>query len=56
MPKAICVNICRQSFPPTLTFAKAASQTVNVTVQNVGAMGPGGKGGMEMPGMDMHHH
>jgi copper(I)-binding protein len=45
-----------QSFPLTLTFAKAASQTVNVTVQNVGAMGPGGKGGMEMPGMDMHHH
>jgi periplasmic copper chaperone A len=45
-----------QSFPLTLTFAKAGSQTVNVTVQNVGAMGPGGKGGMEMPGMDMHHH
>jgi len=45
-----------QSFPLTLTFAKAGSQTVNVTVQNVGAMGPGGQGGMEMPGMEMHHH
>jgi periplasmic copper chaperone A len=34
-----------QSFPLTLTFAKAGTQDVTVTVQKVGAMGPG----MDMP-------
>jgi copper(I)-binding protein len=44
-----------QSFPLTLTFAKAGAQEVTVSVQKIGAMGPGGQGGnsMSMPGMDM---
>jgi len=42
-----------QSFPLTLTFAKAGIREVTVTVQKVGAMAPGGQtGGMNMP---MHH-
>jgi periplasmic copper chaperone A len=40
-----------QSFPLTLTFAKAGAQQVTVNVQKVGAMGPGGEtgNGMNMP-------
>ena len=48
-----------ETFPLTLTFAKAGSETVIVTVQKVGAMGPGDQfGGMNMPGMNMpmQHH
>jgi len=41
-----------QTFPLTLTFAKAGAQQVTVTVQKVGSMGPG----MTMPGMDMPMH
>lgn len=42
-----------QTFPLTLTFAKAGSETVTVTVQKVGAMGTGASTpGMNMP---MHH-
>lgn len=41
-----------QTFPLTLTFAKAGSQQVTVTVQKVGSMGPGDG----MPGMDMPMH
>ena len=37
-----------QSFPLTLTFDKAGTREVTVTVQKVGSMGPG----MDMP---MHH-
>jgi periplasmic copper chaperone A len=44
-----------QTFPLTLTFAKAGAQQVTVSVQKVGATGPGGEtgNGMNMPGMDM---
>jgi periplasmic copper chaperone A len=44
-----------QSFPLTLTFAKAGAQQVTVSVQKVGAMGPGGEtgNGTDMPGMSM---
>jgi copper(I)-binding protein len=48
-----------QSFPMTLTFAKAGSQEVTVAVQKTGAMGPGGGqsgGGTTMPGMTMPMH
>jgi copper(I)-binding protein len=40
-----------QSFPVTLTFAKAGTRDVTVTVQKAGSMGPGGQagGGMDMP-------
>jgi periplasmic copper chaperone A len=38
-----------QSFPLTLTFEKAGTRMVNVTVQKVGAMAP--MPGMQMPGM-----
>jgi periplasmic copper chaperone A len=44
-----------QSFLLTLTFPKAGSQTVTVTVQNVGAMGPGGRRHGDV-GLEMHHH
>lgn len=42
------------TFPLTLDFAKAGAKQVNVSVQKIGAMGPGGSGdaGMTMP---MHH-
>jgi hypothetical protein len=44
-----------QSFPLTLTFAKAGAQQATVSVQKVGAMGPGGEtgNGTDMPGMSM---
>jgi len=46
-----------QTFPLTLTFAKAGNESVTVTVQKVGSMGPAGQsGGMNMPGMNMQHH
>jgi len=46
-----------ETFPLTLTFAKAGSENVTVTVQKVGSMGPGNQsGGMNMPGMDMPMH
>jgi hypothetical protein len=46
-----------ETFPLTLTFAKAGSQNVAVSVQTVGSMGPGKPGGGEnMPGMDMPMH
>ena len=46
-----------QTFPLTLTFAKAGSENVTVTVEKVGSMGPGSQsGGMNMPGMDMPMH
>jgi copper(I)-binding protein len=46
-----------QTFPLTLTFAKAGSENVTVTVQKVGSMGPGDQsGGMNMPGMNMPMH
>ena len=47
-----------QSFPLTLDFAKAGARQVTVTVEKVGAMGPGAQtgGGMNMPGMDMPTH
>jgi len=47
-----------QSFPLTLSFAKAGAQEVTVSVQKVGAMGPGGETGnsMNMPGMNMPMH
>jgi len=46
-----------QSFPLTLDFAKSGPREVNVTVEKVGAMGPGGQGSGEMGGasMPMHH-
>jgi hypothetical protein len=48
-----------QSFPLTLDFAKAGERQVTVSVQKVGAMGPGGEtgGDASMPGMNtpMHH-
>jgi copper(I)-binding protein len=48
-----------QSFPLTLEFAKAGAREVTVSVQKVGAMGPGGDAagnGASMPGMDMPAH
>jgi copper(I)-binding protein len=51
-----------QSFPLTLDFAKAGKREVTVSVQKVGAMGPGNQAGgetgngMTMPGMDMPAH
>jgi periplasmic copper chaperone A len=43
-----------QTFPLTLTFAKAGPENVTVTVEKVGSMGPGSQsGGMNMPGMNM---
>ncbi len=46
-----------QTFPLTLTFAKAGSEDATVTVQKVGSTGPGGQsGGMNMPRMDMPMH
>ena len=46
-----------ETFPLTLTFAKAGSQNVAVSVQKVGSMGPGKpSGGENMPGMDMPMH
>ncbi len=44
-----------ETFPLTLDFAKAGAKQVNVTVEKVGSMGPGGEssGGMNMPGMNM---
>jgi copper(I)-binding protein len=46
-----------QSFPLTLTFAKAGSRELSVPVEKAGSMGPGGQtggqgGDMNMP---MHH-
>ena len=38
-----------QSFPLTLTFAKAGTRTVNVAVEKVGASGPMPAGTMSMP-------
>ena len=40
-----------QSFPLTLSFEKAGTREVAVSVEKVGAMGPGGQaaGGMQMP-------
>ncbi len=40
-----------ETFPLTLDFAKAGAKQVNVTVEKVGSMGPGGEssGGMNMP-------
>jgi hypothetical protein len=46
----------RQSFPLTLDFTKAGARDVTVSIEKVGAMGPGGGtagNGMSMPGMDM---
>jgi copper(I)-binding protein len=47
-----------QSFPLTLTFAKAGPREISVTVQKAGSMGPSGQagGGTGMPGMDMPMH
>jgi periplasmic copper chaperone A len=47
-----------QSFPLTLDFAKAGAKQVTVTVEKIGAMGPGApaNSGMNMPGMDMPMH
>ena len=53
-----------ETFPLTLTFAKAGKMTVTATVQGAGAMAPGGAAAPmgDMPGMsgmsgmqDMHH-
>jgi len=41
-----------QTFPLTLTFDKAGTREVTVTVQKVGSMGPAAA----MPGMDMPMH
>jgi copper(I)-binding protein len=41
-----------QTFPMTLTFAKGGTRDVTVSVQKIGAMGPG----KAMPGMDMPMH
>jgi periplasmic copper chaperone A len=43
-----------QTFPMTFTFAKSGTQDVTVTVQKVGAMGPGDS--PNMPGMNMPAH
>ena len=46
-----------ESFPLTLTFAKAGAKNVTVSVEKIGAMGPGGAassgGDTNMPGMTM---
>ena len=43
-----------QSFPLTLSFAKAGTRDVTVRVEKVGATGPESPaGGMNMPGMNM---
>jgi periplasmic copper chaperone A len=44
-----------QTFLLTLTFAKAGTQDVVVTVQKVGAMGPGNSTSMHGMDMPMHH-
>jgi periplasmic copper chaperone A len=47
--------VAGQSFPLTLTFAKAGALTANVTVAPLGANAT--TGAMDMSGMDeMHHH
>ena len=38
-----------ESFPLTLEFEKAGKREVTVTVEKAGAMGPGSRGGMDMP-------
>jgi periplasmic copper chaperone A len=43
-----------RTFPMTPTFAKAGKREVTVSVQKVGAMGPGA--GTDMPGMNMPGH
>ena len=43
-----------KSFPLTLTFEKAGQRQVDVAVEKVGAMGPAGHAGMDMP-MPGHH-
>jgi len=43
-----------QTFPLTLTFAKTGNRQVTVSVQKIGAMGPGA--GTDMPGMNMPGH
>lgn len=43
-----------QTFPLTLDFTKAGMKQVMVTVEKVGAMGPGSDAG-RAPGMTMHH-
>ncbi|HWD60194.1 MAG TPA: copper chaperone PCu(A)C [Stellaceae bacterium] len=49
-----------QSFPLTLNFAKSGAKSVTVSVEKVGAMGPGGSASSgehtSMPGMDMPMH
>jgi copper(I)-binding protein len=45
-----------QSFPLTLTFAKAGAREVSVPVQKVGSMGPNGQTGGQTGGMDMPMH
>ncbi len=43
-----------QTFPLTLDFAKAGMRQVTVTVEKVGAMGPGSDA-TGVPGTNMHH-
>jgi copper(I)-binding protein len=45
-----------QSFPLTLDFAKSGRRDVNVTVEKVGAMGPGSQGSGDMGGASMPMH
>jgi periplasmic copper chaperone A len=47
-----------QSFPLTLDFANAGAKQVTVTVEKIGALGPGESAGgnMNMPGMNMPMH
>jgi periplasmic copper chaperone A len=47
-----------QTFPMTLTFAKAGTRDVTVAVQKIGAMGPADSSNMlgKMPGMSMPMH
>jgi copper(I)-binding protein len=47
-----------QTFPLTLDFAKAGQRQVTVSVEKIGAMGPGGTSdsGSNMPGMAMPTH
>jgi periplasmic copper chaperone A len=44
-----------QSFPMTLDFAKAGEKQVTVSIEKVGAMGPGDSS-TNMPGMNMPMH
>ena len=44
--------IAGQTFPLTLSFDKAGTRDVTVTVQKIGSMGPG----TPLPGMDMPMH